>query len=171
MSNGHVRIVAIVMATALVPPLSAQTKINLPALMGKTRAELRQVFPGGENTLRNWNGWKAVHLFFNGKARLGAVNFEPTSPMSEAQAETVIREMGIRIERQRYFAAPAVHGYRNMSGLVRTVNFTIQGGRVTDIGGILQHRLQRLAGEQPGGLEQSPNPSDAPARPARAGAR
>ena len=111
-----------------------QADVDLVALMGKTRAEVRRVFPGTENNLANWHGWRNVYLTFNGKRRLVTVTLEPPRPMTEVQAEVAIRGFKIVPDRAKYFAAPIVHGYRGMNGPVRTVNYQWENGRVTEIG-------------------------------------
>jgi hypothetical protein len=107
----------------------AQAPPDLTALIGRTRAEIGTVFPGRSQKLEGWNGWKTVFLSINAKNRLLSVNLEPQTPMSEQQAEDAVRKLGVTLDRTKYVAASAVHAYRDMKGLIRTVNFTGKAGR------------------------------------------
>ena len=111
--------------------------VDVPSLLGKTRAQISSVFPGKSNEIQGWRGWRQVRLDFNDKGRLAAITFTPKAPLSEAEATSILKDrFKIQLQQSAYVAAPAAHAWRNMTGPIRTINLFKADGpgyRVSDI--------------------------------------
>jgi hypothetical protein len=98
--------------------------LDLPKLRGKTRAELADIFPGTEDALDGWNGFKRIHLRFTPKhGKLAAVFLIPETPLSERNANWILtRNMGIALPADKSRVSTSSILYRNLDGPIRTVN-------------------------------------------------
>ena len=126
--KSRVLFIALIIFSLLSPAIllaqSSKDKIDLVALKGKTRAQLKAIFPGADTTVSDWRGWKTVYLFFNGKGKLSSLTFYPATQIPESEAEKIVTEtFGITLDKSKYIKAPAVHAYRDMTGPIRTVNY------------------------------------------------
>jgi uncharacterized protein (TIGR03435 family) len=62
------------------------------------------------------------------------VRLQPRAAISEEEAEGAIRQLGVSVERAKYFAGPKEHGYSDMTGPIRTVIYDLAAdGKVTMI--------------------------------------
>lgn len=116
------------------------TKVNIPALFGKRHSSLTSVFPGLPTTdagssakIVGWDGWKAVYLSFNGAGRLASVSFTPIEPLSEFESKRIVQETyGVSLPSTYEKRAPALVAYRDMSGTIKTVNFSFVDWKTRD---------------------------------------
>jgi hypothetical protein len=96
---------------------------NLPSLAGKVRSELTDVFPGKDDTLKDWNGWKETILRFNPAGRLAAVFFLPEKPLNEEAVSWFLTDRcGLTLPKAKRIDSTAGVFYRNLGGRIRTVN-------------------------------------------------
>jgi hypothetical protein len=118
--------VTLLLAVGAGSGLSAQGAVDVVGLIGKNRSEITAVFPGAGNIIKDWRGWESAWLVLGRKGQFVGLRLEPRSPMSEHEAEDAVRQLGVTVERAKYFAAPKEHGYSDMAGPVRTVMFGIR---------------------------------------------
>src|SRR5690606_35742885 len=109
--------------------------VTVEDILGKSRAELAHVFPGTSYEVRNWKGWRAVLLVPDRFGRVVSLVLEPSSPITEQDAEAALRRLGVSVGSGSYFASRAERGYSDMEGAIRTVTYSLEGDdRVSRIG-------------------------------------
>src|SRR5688572_11210404 len=116
------------------PPLP-----DVVALIGQRRSEITAVFPGRDRMFFSWRRWDRLHLVFSRDGQFVGVRLYRNAGITEQQADAALRQLGVTMEPNKYFAGAAERGYSDMSGPIRTVIYGVDGGRVTSL--IIASRL------------------------------
>ena len=111
---------------------------DLPALAGKTRAQLSRIFPGKENTLQRWNEWSQVTLDFRTNGQVDNISFKPKKPISERKAgDLLASKLNVKLDGAVRRTNKAGVRYMMPSGAVERVNMIF--GETSDIGDLLSN--------------------------------
>ena len=130
---GLTALLAVVAGAAEVVKLEA----DLPALAGKSRAQLSHVFPGQENTLKGWNEWSQVVLGFRPDGKLESVSFTLKKAVSERKARGLLaQKMNLKMEGAARVTNKSGVRFMMPSGTVEHVVMVV-GEASSDIGDLL----------------------------------
>jgi hypothetical protein len=103
------------------------------ALIGQRRSEIAAVFPGRDLIFFSWRGWDRLSLVFSRDGQFVGVRLNRNFGITEQQADAALRQLGVTVEPDKYFAGAAERGYSDMSGLIRTVIYGVDDGKVTGL--------------------------------------
>src|SRR5688500_9926133 len=69
----------------------------------------------------SWRRWDRLHLVFSRDGQFVGVRLYRNAGITEQQADAALRQLGVTMEPNKYFAGAAERGYSDMSGPIRTV--------------------------------------------------